>query len=58
MIAARRRIGSLVAVLAGLALFATPDALADTTTSSNWSGYAAHRTGVSLRQVIGQWRVP
>jgi len=55
MIASRRRIGSLLAVLTGLALFATPDAVANATTSASWSGYAAHRTGVSFRQVIGQW---
>lgn len=37
--------------------FATP-ALADSQTSSNWSGYAVHGAGVHFRQVSGEWRVP
>jgi hypothetical protein len=33
-------------------------ALADTSTSSNWSGYAAHRAGVKFRQVYATWKQP
>jgi hypothetical protein len=54
----RRLVGSLLAALFGGCLLAAPDALAATAVSSNWSGYAVHRTGVSFRQVTGQWRVP
>jgi hypothetical protein len=35
-----------------------PTAAADTRTSSNWAGYAAHRAGVSFAQVSGSWRQP
>ncbi|HEY1509493.1 MAG TPA: G1 family glutamic endopeptidase [Solirubrobacteraceae bacterium] len=50
---------SLVLALAAAA-FATaaPAALADSTTSSNWAGYAVHRPGVSFRTVSGTWRQP
>jgi len=53
---ARLRATAVVASAMGL-LFA-PAALADTTTSSNWAGYAVHRTGVSYRAVEGSWRQP
>jgi hypothetical protein len=43
----------LVAVLA-----AAPAALANTTKSTNWAGYAVHRNGVSFRQVSGNWTQP
>jgi hypothetical protein len=33
-------------------------ALANTVSSSNWSGYAAHRAGVSFRRVSGSWTQP
>ncbi len=33
-------------------------ALADTTSSSNWAGYAAHRAGVSFRSVFASWTQP
>ena len=39
-------------------LCAAPAALAKTTTSSNWAGYAVHRPGVSYRQVSGTWTQP
>ncbi len=35
-----------------------PSALADTTYSSNWAGYAAHDARVYYRQVSGSWREP
>lgn len=37
--------------------FAGP-ALADSTTSGNWAGYAAHRPGVHFSSVSARWRVP
>jgi Peptidase A4 family len=42
---------------ATLALCA-PSALADTVTSSNWAGYAVHRSGVRFTKVLGSWRQP
>lgn len=33
-------------------------ALADTASSTNWSGYAAHRPGVNFRRVSGSWTEP
>jgi hypothetical protein len=41
-----------------LALVAAPAALADSTQSSNWAGYAVHHSGVHFRKVIGTWRQP
>ena len=49
-----------VALLAALAamLLAAPSALADTTSSSNWAGYAAHSSKVKFTRVFGAWRQP
>ena len=33
-------------------------ARADTSTSSNWAGYAAHRTGTTFRTASASWRQP
>jgi hypothetical protein len=44
-------------VALGLFVFASP-ALADTSPSGNWAGYAVHRSGESFRQVAGTWREP
>jgi hypothetical protein len=45
-----------VAIAAAVSgVFAAP-ALADSTTSSNWAGYAAH--GTSFHSVSAEWRVP
>jgi hypothetical protein len=42
-----------------LALVGLPAvALADTGTSSNWAGYAAHKNGVTFRDVTASWRQP
>ena len=41
-----------------LALCAAPAALANTTKSSNWAGYAVHRSGVKFKKVSGRWKVP
>ena len=46
------------AAVAAAALCSAPAALAKTTTSSNWAGYAVHRPGVSVRQVSGTWTQP
>jgi Peptidase A4 family len=43
---------------AALACVSAPAALADTSQSSNWAGYAVHRPGVSFTKVIGAWRQP
>jgi hypothetical protein len=41
-----------------ICLVAAPAALADTATSSNWAGYAAHRSGTSFEKVSASWRQP
>jgi Peptidase A4 family len=46
------------AVIVAAALCSAPAALAKTTTSSNWAGYAVHRPGVSFRRVSGTWTQP
>jgi hypothetical protein len=42
--------------VAGMAF--APSAVADTTFSSNWGGYATHGPGVNYRQVSGAWKQP
>ncbi len=49
---------ALTGVLAFAALIAAPAAMANTTKSTNWAGYAVHRAGVSFRQVSGSWIQP
>src|ERR1700731_2996747 len=46
-----------VTVALGLFGFASP-ALAHTSPSANWAGYAVHRSGESFTQVVGTWREP
>jgi Peptidase A4 family len=41
-----------------VALALAPSARADTTTSSNWAGYAVHGSGVRFREASGWWREP
>jgi hypothetical protein len=41
-----------------LALVSAPAALADTTQSTNWAGYADHGSGASFRVVRGSWIEP
>jgi hypothetical protein len=41
-----------------VALTCAPAALADTTDSTNWAGYAAHGSGVAFRGVRGSWIEP
>lgn len=53
-----RLLGRLLALTVGGLLWAAPAALANSTSSANWSGYAVHRTGVRFRSVSGEWRVP
>jgi Peptidase A4 family len=48
---------ALVSTVA-LAFVCAPAALADTTQSSNWAGYAIHRASVNFSSVIGAWRQP
>jgi Peptidase A4 family len=47
-----------LAAVALAALAAAPAALADSTQSSNWAGYAVHRSGVHFRDVSGSWTQP
>jgi hypothetical protein len=46
------------ALICSATLLFAPAALADSTQSSNWAGYAVHRSGVSFRQVSGTWTEP
>lgn len=50
------RLLSLAGVIGTLAC--APAALADTTTSSNWAGYAVHGRNVSFRSVQAAWTQP
>src|SRR5579859_1164246 len=50
------RFAIVVVLVVGLVL--APSALADSTTSSNWAGYAIHRAGVSFRSVKASWNEP
>ena len=51
------RVPAVLIALAALLASATP-ALADTTTSTNWAGYAVHRDGVSFRTIQAGWWEP
>jgi hypothetical protein len=50
--------GLSAAVLVAALLCFAPAALAKTTTSSNWAGFAVHHPGVSFRRVSGTWTQP
>lgn len=50
--------GRVLGLSAVLVLVATSAARADTQVSSNWSGYAVHRAGVTFHSVSARWRVP
>jgi hypothetical protein len=47
-----------LALLALAALAGAPAALADTTQSSNWAGYAVHGAGIRFAKVTGTWTQP
>jgi Peptidase A4 family len=47
-----------VLVAVTLACAAAPAALADSSESSNWAGYAAHRAGVTFRSAQAVWKEP
>jgi hypothetical protein len=54
-----RRLLSRALIVAGLlALAGAPSALADTNRSSNWAGYAIHRSRVAFTKVSAVWRQP
>lgn len=46
------------AVVGLVSMVAAPAAVAQVSQSSNWSGYAIHRPGVSFERVSGTWREP
>lgn len=48
----------LTTLALGVGLCQAASANADTVTSSNWSGYAVHRTGLEFERVSAQWVVP
>jgi hypothetical protein len=45
-----------IATVAGL--IGAPSAFGDSSQSSNWAGYAIHRSGVTFSRVIGAWTQP
>ncbi len=53
----RRLLRACACAVAGFAL-APAAAQADTTTSSNWAGYAVHRGNVRFTRASGAWRQP
>jgi hypothetical protein len=54
----RVQIPTALVAAAAVALCAAPSALADSNTSSNWAGYAVHRSGVRFRTISASWRAP
>jgi hypothetical protein len=52
----RARILATAATVSAVALIGAPNALADTTSSTNWAGYAVH--GNAFRNVQATWRQP
>ena len=54
----RVRLAALAAVAAAAAFGPAATALANSTQSTNWAGYAVHRQGVHFTQVVGQWTQP
>jgi hypothetical protein len=52
------RIRTTLAITAALALGGAPTAIADSSSSSNWAGYAVHRSGVRFHEVFATWRQP
>jgi Peptidase A4 family len=49
---------AVAAVAAVAALAGAPAAFADSSQSSNWAGYAVHRSGITFTRVIGAWTQP
>jgi hypothetical protein len=54
----RVRLPTILLATATVALGGASSALADSSISSNWAGYAIHRSGVRFRQVSASWRQP
>lgn len=52
------KFATALATSALIALAGAAPASADTVNSSNWAGYAVHRSGVSFTKVVGAWRAP
>jgi hypothetical protein len=48
----------VIALIVAVCAVTAPAALADSTNSSNWAGYAVHKPGVSFHTVAGTWRQP
>jgi hypothetical protein len=54
----RFRVPATLVAAAALALCGASTAFADSSTSSNWAGYAVHRSGVRFRSISATWRQP
>ena len=48
----------LALMTAATLLVAAPAALADVVSSSNWAGYAVHRSGIRFTKVLARWTQP
>ncbi len=54
----RFRLPTALIAATAVVLVAAPGALADSSISANWAGYAVHRSGVRFREVRAAWRQP
>jgi hypothetical protein len=52
------RTGLVSALIFAAALVGAPAAMANTTRSTNWAGYAVHRPGVSFHRISATWTQP
>jgi Peptidase A4 family len=54
----RLRLSIVLLAACSSMLALAPAAVADTSQSANWAGYAVHRSGTSFSRVLGEWRKP
>ena len=52
------RVSLAGALIVATVLAGAPAAIANTTKSTNWAGYAVHRAGTSFRHISGTWTQP
>ncbi|MBV9473099.1 MAG: hypothetical protein JO206_09020 [Solirubrobacterales bacterium] len=52
------KLATAVVVAAAAVMLCAPVARADDSTSSNWAGYAVHRSGVKFTKIVAMWRQP
>jgi hypothetical protein len=54
----RLRLKTTLSIATAILLGAAPAAIANSSSSSNWAGYAVHRSGVRFHEVFAAWRQP